>query len=204
MCGGGEPNTPDGELTTLRIGRRLWVWTLAIPPVVVVAAVVIARGRRTRRSGRDGLFELLNLMREECSSLSGSARHAVISRDSEPDTTTGWNSHSYRTNSIAACIRPRLSQDRRQCHRTTALGFWRPCLASCPSNVQHKCTRTSRGCPCPLSSALQYFITRKSYKSCCAVSRQHLTSTSPLRRKEITSNVRARTSPRTVIFVMIS
>jgi hypothetical protein len=43
------------------------VWTLAIPPVVVVVAVVIARGRRTRRSGRDGLFELLNLMREECS-----------------------------------------------------------------------------------------------------------------------------------------
>lgn len=39
--------------------------TLAIPPVVVVVAVVIARGRRTRRSGRDGLFELLNLMSEE-------------------------------------------------------------------------------------------------------------------------------------------
>jgi hypothetical protein len=42
------------------------VRTLAIPPiVVVVVVVVIARGRRTRRSGRDGLFELLNLMSEE-------------------------------------------------------------------------------------------------------------------------------------------
>jgi hypothetical protein len=37
------------------------VWTLTIPPVVAVA-VVIARGRRTGRSGRNGFFELLDLM----------------------------------------------------------------------------------------------------------------------------------------------
>jgi hypothetical protein len=65
MCGV-DSDTANRELTTLRIGRRLWVRTLAISPVVVVVAVVIARGRRTR-SGRDGLFELLNLMGEESS-----------------------------------------------------------------------------------------------------------------------------------------
>jgi hypothetical protein len=72
----GDLDTANGELTTLRIGRRLWVWTLAVPPVVVVA-VVIARGGRTR-SGRDGLFELLNLMGKECST--EGARHCELVR----------------------------------------------------------------------------------------------------------------------------
>lgn len=62
----GDPNTTDGKLTALRIGGRWRVWALAIPPIIVVVAVVVARGRRTRGGSRDGLFELLYLVGEEC------------------------------------------------------------------------------------------------------------------------------------------
>jgi hypothetical protein len=64
VCGG-DPDTANGELPTLRIGRGLLVWTGAIPPIVAVA-VVVARRRRARGC-RDGLFELFDLVGEESS-----------------------------------------------------------------------------------------------------------------------------------------
>ena len=53
--GGGDPDTTDGELASLRIIRRLMLWALAITPVATVVAVLISRGS-------DGLFELLDLV----------------------------------------------------------------------------------------------------------------------------------------------
>lgn len=66
-CGrGGDPDAADRQLATLRVGGWWRVWALAISPVIV-AAVVTARGRWTWGRGRNGLFELLDLVSEECS-----------------------------------------------------------------------------------------------------------------------------------------
>jgi hypothetical protein len=75
--GGGDPDTTDGQLAALRVGRLRWVWALAIPPVIV-AVIVAARGRGTGGSSRDGLFELLNLVSEESST--ERARHGELVR----------------------------------------------------------------------------------------------------------------------------
>jgi hypothetical protein len=63
---GGDPDAADRQLAALRVGGWWRVWTLAISPVIVAAAVT-ARGRRTWGRGRNGLFELLDLVSEECS-----------------------------------------------------------------------------------------------------------------------------------------